>query len=112
MASKVKYRTRTIVKRAAHRAKKTTIPLAVVAGFGPLIADTITVAKQNGVAQIPHALAWHLAGVNTWDNNRFDFNRLVMGWTPILAGIVVHKFANKLGVNRAIANMGIPLLRI
>lgn len=99
---------------AVRRAKKTTIPLAIVAGFGPLIADTVTTVKDpnQGFGQIPHVLAWHLAGINTWDNNKFDLSRLARGWAPILAGMIAHKAANKFGINRAIARAGIPLLRI
>jgi hypothetical protein len=33
-------------------------------------------------------------------------------WGPVLLGTVVHKIANKLGVNRAIARAGIPIVRI
>lgn len=104
---------RPAARRFGRRAKKTTIPLAVVAGFGPLISDTIYHVKNSGgVATVPHTLAWHLAGINTWDNNQFDMTRLIRGWSPILAGFLAHKAANRLGINRAIAQAGIPLLRI
>lgn len=96
---------------ARRKAKSMTVPLAVVAGFAPLISDTIIQARANGIAEVPHVLAWHLAGINTWDNNSFSFSRLMQGWTPIIAGFVAHKLANKIGLNRALANAGVPFVR-
>lgn len=110
---RAKTRTRYVVRRIGRRAKKTTIPLAVVAGFAPLgydIYKTVTTAGM-GAGQIPHTLAWHLGGYNTWDGS-FSFSRLMQGWTPILAGFLAHKVAGKLGVNRMLASAGVPLLRI
>lgn len=107
-------RTRYVVRRIGRRAKKTTIPLAVVAGFAPLAVDTINTVRDpnQGFGQIPHVLGWHLLGINTWDNNKFEFGRLVKGWSPIIAGIVAHKLAGKFGVNRMLASAGVPFLRV
>jgi len=34
------------------------------------------------------------------------------GWGPILTGLIVHKAAQKFGLNRAIARAGIPFVSI
>lgn len=100
-------------KRISRRVRGMTLPVAVLAGFAPLIGDTIYhVQHSGGVGTVPHTLAWHLAGINTWDNNQFDFGRLLKGWAPIVGGVVLHKVANRLGINRALAGAGIPFIRI
>jgi hypothetical protein len=43
----------------------------------------------------------------TWESWRLKY-----GLVPVIAGVAVHKLANLLGVNRAIAGAGIPILRI
>jgi len=101
-------------KRGSHKQGKQgfTIPLAVVAGFAPLAHDTMTEVKVRGPGGIPHVLAYHLTGVNTWDNNKFNSQVLINGWTPILAGFLVHKLAGKFGINQMLAKAGVPILRI
>jgi hypothetical protein len=95
-----------VVKR--HRRKGGfTIPLAVVAGFAPMIADVATL----GITQTPHVVAYNLIGYNTWDGT-FKADRALKGWTPIVAGMLVHKLAGKLGVNRMLAGAGVPFVRI
>jgi hypothetical protein len=84
-----------------------TVPVAVLAGFAPMISDV----AQLGIMQTPHVVAYELLGYNTWDKT-WKGDRAVKGWAPILAGFLVHKLAGKLGINRAIAQAGIPILRI
>ena len=98
-------------KRRSHK-QGFTIPLAVVAGFAPLASDTMTEVKVRGPGGIPHVLAYHLTGVNTWDNNKFNSQVLINGWTPILAGFLVHKLAGKFGINQMLAKAGVPILRV
>jgi hypothetical protein len=72
-----------------------------------MIQDTVTL----GIQQVPHIVAHHLAGYNTWDGT-YSTTRMIKGWTPIVAGFLVHKLASKFGINRAIAGAGIPFIRI
>lgn len=101
------------VRRRRFSRPKATLPLALVAGFTPLGVDIVKTVTTPGMGagQIPHTLAWHLGGYNTWDNS-FSFSRLAQGWAPILIGFGVHKLANKLGVNRMIARAGVPWIRV
>jgi len=42
----------------------------------------------------------------------WKLDRMRLGAAPLLAGFVAHKFAQKFGINRAIARVGIPYFRI
>lgn len=42
----------------------------------------------------------------------FKFEKLVSFWSPILLGAGISVAASKLGINRKLAQMGIPLIRI
>ena len=99
--------------RAGRRSHQLTIPIAVVAGFGPIIADSVQTMKDpnQGVGQLPHVFAWHLAGYNTWDKS-WSFDRMAKGWAPIVAGLVAHKLANRFGINAMLARNKVPLIRI
>jgi len=99
-------------RKGNHHKPKMTISLAMVGGFAPVVVDTINCVSRYGIKEAPHVFAYHFAGINTWDDNRFSFAVLMKGWTPIIAGIIAHKLANTLGINRTLARMGIPLVRI
>ena len=108
-------RTRTIVryaKRAHRRAAKTTVPLAVLAGFVPLTKDVWGGYKSGGAAGAGHYLVGDITG---YDSNTGGFNvpwALNHFWLPVGAGILVHKVASRLGVNRALGRAGVPFIRV
>lgn len=88
-----------------------TIPVAVLAGFGPMVADTIHGYQTGGLASASNDL---LANVTGYDARAkaWSFGLLAKGMGPVVAGIMVHKLAGRLGVNRALAKAGVPFLRI
>lgn len=88
-----------------------TVPLAVVAGFGPMLADVVHGYQTGGIASASNDL---LANVTGYDARakRWDFQLLMRGMGPVVAGMLVHKFAGKLGINRAMSKAGIPFIRI
>jgi len=88
-----------------------TLPLAVISGFGPMVADVIHGYQTGGIASASNDL---LANVTGYDARagKWDFSLLAKGLGPVFAGFLVHKFAGKLGINRAIAKSGIPFIRI
>jgi hypothetical protein len=45
-------------------------------------------------------------------NKSFNLMYMKDGTLPIVGGLVVHKLASKLGVNRMLSQAGVPLLRI
>ena len=92
-------------KRYAKR--KMTIPLAVVAGFIPPI-----IGVWNRRTDPVMAGNYLLAGFTGIDNGRFNPAALRQGALPVLGGFIAHTIASKMGINRAIARAGIPLIRI
>jgi hypothetical protein len=109
-------RTLSKARHAGHRRKaKFTIPLAVVGGFMPFASWSYTTIRADG----------HWNGFATWskyapkrfipinESGKFDASKLSVGIVPILMGFAVHRFVGgKMGVNKALARMGIPLIRL
>jgi hypothetical protein len=108
--------TKTVVKyrkaKAKHRAHaKTTIPLAVMAGFLPLGLQALTGFKEGGIHRAGVRVTSALTGYDP-DVNRWDAAYLRNGLLPIGLGFGVHWIASRVGLNRALGRAGIPLLRI
>jgi len=114
MASKaIATKTRTVyVKRAKHQRKAGfTLPLAVIAGFAPLATNGIRDYSQGGLDLLGTGLTWRLTGYNTL-SKKFDPSGFSTGLGPILLGLLVHKLAGKVGINRALSSAGVPFVRI
>jgi hypothetical protein len=90
--------------------RKMTIPLAVVAGFAPP-ATYLWSQRSGGIGNVGNEMGKIFTG---WDgySHTWNANYLKWGLLPIGIGVVVHKVSNMLGVNRQLAAMGIPLIRI
>ena len=91
------------------RSKKMTLPLAVVAGFVPPALGVWN--RRNSVTEMGNFLVAGFSGLNP-GTGEFNIGNLRYGVLPIVAGFMVHMFASKLGINRAIARASIPLVRI
>lgn len=87
------------------------LPIAVIAGFAPLVYHVYDGARINGFSGAMRYLTMDTTGYDL-DSKTWNFGDLVKGWTPILAGFVVHKMAGVFGVNRALGRAKIPLIRI
>jgi hypothetical protein len=98
-------------RKGSRRHKGFTLPLAVVGGFAPLAINAMQDYKVGGVAHVGRGLSVRLTGYRV-DTGKFEPNFLMQGLFPILGGIIVHKIAGRLGVNRALAGAGIPFIRI
>jgi hypothetical protein len=66
--------------------------------------------KTSGFEEAAHRVTMRLTGYNMRAGNWYG-SELIRGWTPILAGMVAHKLANKFGLNRAIRK-AIPFVEI
>lgn len=98
--------------RAKHRkAAGMTIPVAVLAGFAPLGVAAMDGYKYNGWTGVAKRVSLGLTGYNTEDKKWYP-GEMVKVTAPIIAGILVHKFAGKLGINRALGQAGVPFIRI
>jgi len=104
-------RTRATLRRRAHKRPGMTIPLAVVAGFGPLVYETIKATKANGFDGTSQALLAYTTGFSRWEG-KWKAEYLMKGMGPVVAGLLVHKLAGRLGLNRALGKAGIPFVRV
>ena len=95
------------------------LPVAVVAGFVPGIARTFTHFRNPSLHGSSNGI--EAAGVEAsriylgYDPRDGDWNPalLSMGTVPLILGMLVHKFVGgRLGVNRALASAGIPIIRL
>lgn len=111
MARRRRSRVRHYASRARHRVSKMTIPLAPVLGIlgTPAVSNAIAAGMQgNFTGAITYARG--LAGLG--QSGAFDWSTFWANWTPMLAGILAHKAAGKLGINATLGRAKIPLLRI
>lgn len=117
----------------AHHRVKATIPLAIVAGFLPGVTHAISNGQRNGWitsdsgsiyyaantgvstflsdflgVQTPDAQLMYGAGQPGWWSAR----SLGQGLYPALLGFAAHWGANKIGLNRMLSRMKVPLIRI
>lgn len=107
-------RRRSFRTKRTHRKGGMTIPLAVVAGFAPLALGEIGAAKRalsGDMAGASQQAVIYATGYNL-DTKSFHWPTFVGSYGPIVAGMVVHKLAGRLGVNRALASAGVPFIRI
>lgn len=96
-------------KKKTRRSKSMTMPLAVVAGFAPLVVGTMNTA--GGLEAKTWYMTQALTGYDTRQGQWWAPN-LLKGAVPIMAGFAAHKVASKLGINRALAAARIPFVRI
>jgi len=111
MAKSRKRTVRRYFKKAVHHAKKMTIPLAVVAGLAPGLAVTATTVKNSGWMAGTRIMGMTYTGFD-YSTGQFSMNAMKTGLLPLAVGTIIHKVAGMLGINRAIAGAGIPIIRI
>jgi hypothetical protein len=85
--------------------------LAVAAGFVPLAVTTLDKFQSGGVGA---AAKWAAEGMTGYSTDRRDFvwQRMKYGALPIIGGLIVHKIASMLGINRMLGRAKVPLLRV
>ena len=110
-------RSRRYFARSSRGKKQFTIPVAVVAGFAPLVMGTIDHVRWNGWSGADGGVDWAIRGMTGYSPNKaygrtWEFKRLTAGALPILIGLITHKIAGRLGINRMLASTGIPFIRI
>lgn len=112
MATKtiVKYRAR---PKAKHRSKAgTTVPLAMIAGLAPAVMHLLDAYRMGGLPAVPQHLSMITTGYDPADGKWKPAMAVQYLWGPLAIGMVVHKLAGKLGINRALAAAGIPIVRL
>lgn len=105
-------RRRTVLVSRPRRRTRPSLSLAVMAGFAPTLAFAIEGFKlpgdQGGIVEAAHRVTMRMTGYE-WKNNKWLASQLAMGVGPVLLGGLVHKMANRFGINRTVrkATMGI-----
>lgn len=108
--TKIRWRNRFAKKR--HNGKKGfTLPISVVAGMAPGLVAIGTSADKLGWEAAARTAGLIYTG---WDytTGKFNIKNMSLGFMPIAVGMIVHKVAGMLGINKAIAAAGIPVFRI
>ncbi len=90
-----------------------TIPIAPVAGLAAGMYSVVMNASQGNYEQAMADAIWHYTGINIKSANMWQPEGLKYGLLPLAAGMLVHKFVGgALGANRALAQAGVPFIRI
>lgn len=102
-------RTRTVVirsRRSRSRGEtKVLIPIAVIGGFMPTVLEMIRQAQVGwSFRDIMSTPVYNYTGYSI-PAGQWSARGLVNGWAPVLAGLIIHMMANRLGINRALARL-------
>lgn len=108
-AKTTRRRRRSPFRRAYRRARRMTIPMAIVGGMIPVATGLWN--RRESATEMGAYLQRGFTGVEP-GTNRFVFSNLRLGAIPLAAGFFVHVIASKLGFNRALGRAGLPLIRI
>lgn len=100
-----------VAKSKSHRRRRFTLPIAVVAGLMPGIANVFGGFQVGGLEGAAQTATVIYTGLDP-NTGQWNFNFMGRGTIPILIGVLVHRIASGLGINRAIARAGIPVVRI
>lgn len=97
--------------KRVRRAKKMTLPLAVIAGFAPFAVNTVKNVQSQGLTGLQQSTKYLIPYDPATRKMSFDY--LPVGLFPILGGWLVHKVVGgMLGVNRMLSSAGVPFIRI
>lgn len=101
-----------MAKTRRRKAASMTVPVAVIAGFAPFAMHLAQGYKDAGLKGVANNAVLDTTGYYPLEN-RFDMKwPIAKFYGPVLAGLLVHKLAGKLGVNRTLARAGVPFLRV
>lgn len=99
-------------KSRGRRNGSLTLPLAVIAGIAVPVASSISKLPEGGPKLAAQEFTRTMTGYD-FVEGKFNIGYLKYGLLPVALGAVVHKFVGgRLGINRALAGAGIPLLRL
>jgi len=99
-----------MARRGGYHKPKFTLPLAVVIGGMPLIAKGINDVRAGGIGGLQNTVSaiipYNVAA------KKVDFSGLNQGLYPLIAGVIIHKLAGMIGINRMLSRSGIPFVRV
>ena len=90
-----------------------TIPIAPVMGLASMFGRTIPLVMRGDTDGAMKQAVYDTIGFNMW-NNSFDGAKMVANMTPLIAGLLIHKFVggSPLNLNRTLARARVPFIRI
>jgi hypothetical protein len=97
--------------KGKHKKPGFTISVSTIAGFVPLVLNVRDGYRFQGWEGAGREAVVGITGYDT-RANKWSPEPIVKVMGPVLAGMLIHKLANKLGINRMIAKSGIPYIRI
>jgi hypothetical protein len=114
MAKAKSVRRRVVFRKRTHRKAGLTVPLALVAGFVPTAGYALEGFRRGGEAGITEGIARLTVRMTGYSitENKFNGSELIKGWAPVALGFMTHKLAARMGINRALSNAGVPILRV
>jgi len=86
-----------------------TIPLPIVAGLAIGLAGPALALVQGDIKTAVNQLSMNYIGYHP--STGFKIQNLARGFVPLVIGMLVHKFAVQLGINRALGRAQIPFIR-
>lgn len=101
-------------KKASFRRGRGKISLAVVGGFIPLAGNMLSdaqiysAADHGGWPVVMKLWGWRLTGYSAIDG-KMHWRDLANSYVPVAAGVLIHKVANRFGVNRMLARFNLPV---
>lgn len=91
------------------RSHKMQFPIAVVAGFVPEVAGIY--ARRNSVHDMGDFATTSMTGFSLNQPGWYP-QYLKNGLLPIIGGLLIHKVASAIGINRMLSRARIPLIRV
>lgn len=94
-----------------HRRGHPSISLAMVAGLAPTLAFAYDGFKAGGIEEATYRVTGRLTGYN-WKTHQWYAGELFRGVGPLVLGAIVHKVANRSGINRSVRQLTMGWLSI
>ena len=93
------------------RRRSRTIAILPIIGLAGGLSEPIQVAMRGDFENAANLAVAHYTGYN-FINGTYSIEWLKKGWIPLIAGVIGHKAANMLGINRAFADLPSPLNKL
>lgn len=105
-------RRRSYRRAGSRRRRGFTLPIAAIAGFGPLLTNSWVQYKLGGLTGATNEATRNLCG---WDPvaREWKWDYMKRGTFPLILGLLAHRIiGGAFGVNRMLSQARVPFLRI
>lgn len=99
-------------KKRRRRSTAMTVPIAVIPGVVRMVYRPIQALLAGDLGEAQRSFMWDTIGVD--ETGRFDAMQFAGNMTPLVIGLLVHKFVGgaPLNLNRMLARAKVPFIRI